>query len=77
MRKSKAMKVIEEVALKEGLSVSEVRKEMTIVLDIAYENRRDNKLFWQRWKGKKPTLEQFLLAMRDETVSRLNFKSKL
>ena len=77
MKKSKAMKLIEKVAVKEGVSVSEVRLEMQSALDIAYENRREDEPFWQRWKGKKPTLEQFLIAMSDETLSRLNFKPKL
>jgi hypothetical protein len=72
MRKSKAIKLVEKVALIEGVSVSEVRREMQTALDIAYENRGDDS-FWQRWWGKKPTLEQFLSAANDETLSRLNF----
>ena len=77
MKKSKAMKLIEKVAVKEGVSVSEVRTEMQSALDISYENRCENEPFWQRWKGRKPTLEEFLSAMNDETLSRLNFKPKL
>lgn len=75
MKKSKAIKLIEKVALREGVTVSEVRREMQSALDIAYENR-GNESFWQRWRCRKPTLEEFLSAANDETLSRLNFNPK-
>ena len=73
MKKSKATKVIEKVALREGIDVATVRREMQTAIDIAYENRGDEP-FWQRWKGRKPSIEEFLSAANDEVLSRLNFK---
>ncbi|MCL1881104.1 MAG: hypothetical protein FWF76_02890 [Oscillospiraceae bacterium] len=72
MKKSKAVKLIEKVALREGVSVEEVRRDMIAAIDIAYKNRGDE-AFWQRWNGRKPTLEEFLVAVNQETLTRLNF----
>ncbi|MCL1832043.1 MAG: hypothetical protein FWG45_03920 [Oscillospiraceae bacterium] len=70
MKKSKAMKAIERVALQEGISVKEARREMQKALDIAYTNKGTD-VFWHKWGGRKPTLEEFVSAATDKVLTRL------
>ena len=69
MKKSKAVKMIELVAVREGVSVAEVRREMQKALDHAYENNTDD-LFWNKWKGRKPTIDEFIVAVSDDVLTR-------
>jgi len=72
MKKSKAMKIIEKVALKKGVSISEVRAEMVKAIDIAYENRTESSAdFWDKWRGRKPTPEEFIVAATKSVLDNL------
>jgi hypothetical protein len=70
MRKSKASKIIEKIALEEGVSVAEVRREMQHVINLAFESGDS---FWLRWRGRVPTPEEFLTHASKEVLNRLNF----
>lgn len=72
MKRSKAAKIIEKVALKEGVSTSKVREDMQSALNHAYENNGNN-VFWLKWHGRKPSLEEFLPAVTDEVLARLGY----
>jgi hypothetical protein len=72
MKKSKAMKILEKTALAEGVSVAEVRLGIQEAIDHAYENRKPADVFWHKWGG-KPSVEEFLAKVNNETVARLNF----
>jgi len=63
MKKSKATKIIEQIAVREGISIAEVREEMQKAIDLAFERGDD---FWKNWRGRKPTPEEFIVkASRD------------
>ena len=76
MKKSKAAKIIESVAIREGKSISEIRSNMQDAINIAYKNR-DGKLgdFWSRWNGRPPTPKEFIIATKREVSDRLDFKN--
>ena len=71
MKRSKAAKIIERTALKEGVSVAEVRRGIQEALDYAFENNAADS-FWEQWRGRKPTLEQFIVAVSDEVLLRFS-----
>jgi hypothetical protein len=72
MRKSKALKIIESIALREGIGVAEVRSEMQKAIDLAFESSDG---FWKKWRGRKPTPEEFIVAANKEVLDRMNFGS--
>ena len=74
MKKSKAIKAIEKAALAHGVSTAEARADMQSALNHAYDTNPDD-TFWAKWGGKKPTLEQFILAVSDDVLARLGRKS--
>ena len=66
MTNSKAQKLFEQVALKNGVSVAEVRKEIEIAIDEAMTNPDPAvKKEWEnfKFKGEKPTPEEFIVYM--------------
>ena len=69
MRKSKGKKAIEQVALKNGISVAEARREIELAIDAAIANP-DPKAqeFWDKYikDGRKPTPEEFIVYMADK-----------
>jgi len=72
MKKSRAMKIIENTALLHGVSVAEVRRGIQEAIDHAYENRGDSMPeFWGKWHG-KPTVEDFLSAANAEVLRTLS-----
>jgi hypothetical protein len=75
MKKSKATKIIERIALQEGVSVAEVRAEMQKAIDLAYEKCSETEEFWAKWKGRKPSPEEFIVAANAEILGKLNFSS--
>ena len=76
MKKSKARKILETTAMKEGVSVAEVRAEIAKAIDIAYESELGTAaVFWKQWKT-KPTVEQVIVALTNDTQARLNFGKK-
>jgi hypothetical protein len=71
MKKSKALKILEKTAVKEGVSVAEVRRGIQEALDIAYDNRNEsNADFWHKWRG-KPSIEEFVIAVYGKTLGGL------
>ena len=74
MKKTKAMKIIEQIAIAEGVSIFEVRLEMQKAINVAYENRDNSKDdFWNKWQGRKPTPEEFIVSANQEVLERMNF----
>ena len=76
MKKSKATKAIEKIAVREGKSTEEIRQSMQEAIDAAYEKHDESaQEFWDKWKNRKPTPEEFIIAMsqrmRDEFGSLL------
>lgn len=66
MNKSKAQKIFEKIALENGVSVTEVRKEIEIAIDEAMANPDPVvKKEWEnfRFKGDKPTPEEFVVYL--------------
>lgn len=49
-----------KLAKREGVSVEEVLREMDKAIEVAYENRKENKLWMESFGDEKPTTEQFL-----------------
>lgn len=75
MKKSKAMKAIERIALQEGISVAQVRADMQAAIDNAYENRTESTAdFWGKWRGRKPTPEEFIVSASKEILSKIFVK---
>jgi hypothetical protein len=75
MKKSKATKIIERVAVSEGITIAEVRANMQEAIDIAYGNRGEsNADFWDKWRGRKPTVEEFLVSANGEILRRLGVR---
>jgi len=73
MKKSKALKILEATALREGVSIAEVRRGIQEAIDHAYENKGESMAeFWGQWKS-KPSVEQFIVAVNAETLARLKF----
>jgi len=75
MKKSKGARVIERVAVEHNVSVAEVRLEIQKAIDDAFENKDQNayaKDFWNKWKGRKPTPEEVIVAVSKNTVDILN-----
>ena len=73
MKKSKALKALENTALLHGVTVAEVRRGIQESIDHAYENRNEsNADFWGKWRG-KPTVEQFIVAVSGKVADRLDF----
>ena len=62
MNKNKVKKALQEIAKNNGVSVSEVRREINIAIADAYSK---NKEAWTDipCKGKIPTAEEFILHM--------------
>ena len=64
MKKSKGLKALEQVAIQNGVSVAEVRKEIEIAIDAAMANpdpaARD---FWDKYikNNQKPAPEEFII----------------
>jgi len=52
--------VIKTLAKREGVSVDEVLREMDKAIEVAYEQRKENKLWMESFGDEKPTVEQFL-----------------
>ena len=76
MKKSKAAKIIERVAIQESKSVAEIRQSMQEAINIAYENHDESsESFWGRFRG-IPTPEEFLGVASKEVLERLNFEKK-
>jgi hypothetical protein len=76
MKRSKALKILEKTAVKEGVSVAEVRCGIQEALDVAYENRNEsNADFWGKWHG-KPNVEEFIVAIQGKTLDKLGVKRK-
>jgi hypothetical protein len=74
MKKSKATKIIESIAVCEGKSVAEVRADMQEAINIAYKNHDESaENFWSRWNGSPPTPEEFLVRANREVMYKLNF----
>ncbi len=72
MTNSKAQKLFEQVALKNGVSVAEVRKEIEIAIDEAMTNPDPAvKKEWEnfKFKGDKPTPEEFIVHMAKKVQS--------
>ena len=74
MKKTKATKLIENVALKEGKSVAEIRASMQEAINIAYENHDESaETFWSQWNGRPPTPDEFLSRATKDVLGRLKF----
>jgi len=74
MKKSKATKIIERIAVQESVSVAEVRADIQSAIDHAYENRNEsNADFWGQWRGRKPSPEDFIVKANKEVLAKLNF----
>ena len=71
MKRSKATKIIEKTALHHGISTKEVRQSMQQALDCTFENNAADS-FWDKWRGRKPTLEQFIVVVSDEVLLRFS-----
>ena len=52
--------VIKTLAKREEVSVDEVLREMDKAIEVAYEQREENKLWMESFGDEKPTVEQFL-----------------
>lgn len=75
MKKSKAAKIIERVAIENGENVAEVRRSIQEAIDISFENRNQNDFsaaFWGKWHGRCPTTEEFLSAASNKVWDELN-----
>ena len=78
MKRSKATRAIAHTAAQNGVSVAEVRKEMQKAIDIAFKNRDKDaftKAFWGKWRGRKPTPEEFIIAVSKKTMDILDFNT--
>jgi len=53
--------VIKTLAKREGVSVDEVLREMDKAIEVAYEQRKENKLWMESFGDEKPTVEEFLM----------------
>jgi hypothetical protein len=74
MKRSKATKIIERVAAQEQKSIAEVRESMQEAINIAYENRDEaNETFWERFNGRVPSPDEFLVVANKEVLDRLYF----
>jgi hypothetical protein len=74
MKRSKVTKIIERVAANEGKSVAEVRESMQEAINIAYERRNEtNETFWERFNGRVPPPDEFLVVANKEVLDRLYF----
>ena len=74
MKKSKALKILENTALLHGVSVAEIRRGIAESIDHAYENRNEsNADFWDKFKGRKPTVEEFIINANREVLDRMMF----
>ena len=73
MKKSKALKILQATALREGVSIAEVRRGIQEAIDHAYENRKPTDVFWHKWGGRKPNVEEFIVAANAKTLARLKF----
>ena len=74
MRKSKAVKIIERIAVQEGVSTAEVRRGLQEAIDIGYESEDESsREFWRQWR-RKPTVEQFIVAVNKKTLSEIKFR---
>ena len=52
--------VIKTLAKREEVSVDEVLREMDKAIEVAYEQREENRLWMESFGDEKPTVEQFL-----------------
>jgi hypothetical protein len=74
MKRSKATKIIERIAVDEEKSVAEIRSDMQEAINIAYERRNEtNETFWERFNGRVPTPDEFLVVANKEVLDRLYF----
>ena len=69
MKKSKGIKAIEKTALQHGVSTAEARAEMQNALDLAFDKNPADP-FWSKWQGRKPPLEEFIVALSNKVLSR-------
>jgi hypothetical protein len=67
MKKSKSMKIIEQIALKHGVSAYEVRRDMQEAINRAFTHHDESvNDFWAKWGGRIPTPDEFIpLASRE------------
>ena len=72
MKKSKGAKAIERVAIKNGVSVAEVRREMELAIDEAISSPEPAaRSFWEPYikSGTKPTPEEFIAIVAKKAES--------
>ena len=78
MKRSKAVKAIELIAIREGISIAEVREKMQEAINLAFENKEQDvatKAFWGKWGGRKPSPEEFINAASRKILDILNFNA--
>jgi len=71
MKKSKGLKALEKVALKCGVSVAEVCKEIESAIDTGMANPDPTaRAFWDKYmkSGRKPTPEEFIAYMAENSI---------
>jgi len=66
--------VIKTLAKREGVSVDEVLREMDKAIEVAYEQREENRLWMESFGDEKPSVEQFLLWLTTKVRSGLRIK---
>lgn len=72
MKKSKGLKAIERVAIQNGVSVEEVRKEIECAINAGMSNPDPTaRAFWDKYikSGRKPSAEEFIVYMAEKTKS--------
>ena len=64
----RAERALEKMANQEGISVAELKENMENAVEIGWNNKDPQvKRYWLRVaKGKKPTVEEFILFVADE-----------
>ena len=68
MTENEGLKAIEMVALRNGVPVSEVRKEIELAIDAAMASPdRDARAFWDQYiqSGRRPTPEEVILYAQE------------
>ena len=66
--------VIKTLAKREEVSVDEVLREMDKAIEVAYEQREENRLWMESFGDEKPSVEQFLLWLTTKVRSGLRIK---
>ena len=76
MKKSKTNKILQNIAVKHGKTVPEIRSDIEEAIEIAYANRNNtDSEFWNQWKS-KPNVEQVLSSITAEVLAQMNFGEK-